>query len=172
MPTVLIVGTSHEYQRRTSDGPSNAVNEFAEYLRQIIDANDVAAIAEEMSAAALEEHDLQNSVAQEICTRFGIPHALADPGPQERQQLGIQQRNEIEFAGFFGDLSREEIEARVHRSYDIREEYWTTKLAELAAYPMVFICGADHVNSFRNKLLAQGHDAVVLTSNWIPSDTV
>ncbi|UJB19195.1 MULTISPECIES: hypothetical protein [Lysobacter] len=172
MPTVLIVGTSHEYQRRTSDGAINTINDFAEYLRQIIDANDVAAIAEEMSAAALEEHGLQNSVAQEICTRFGIPHALADPGPQEREHLGIQQRNEIAVAGFFGGLSPEEIEARVRRSYDTREEYWIAKLGELGAYPMVFICGADHVNSFRDKLLAQGHDAVVLTSNWIPRDTV
>ena len=171
MPIVLIVGTSHDYQRRASDGAIHGTYNFAEFLQQIIDEHNVAAIAEEMSAAALQEHGLQNSVAQGICAQRGVPHALADPEPQEREQLGIQQRNEIVLAGFFRDLGPEEIEAQVRRSYDIREEYWIAKLAEFTDHPIVFICGADHVESFRDKLLAQGYDAVVVISNWTPRDT-
>lgn len=170
MPTVLIIGTSHRYQRRTPDVPANVIDEFSEYLRQSVEESNAAAIAEEMSGAALEENGLPNSVAQMVSSQLGIPHLLADPSPEEREQLGIRQRNEITCAGFFADLTTDEIEAQVRQSYDIRETYWLTRLAALDVYPVIFICGAAHVEPFRDKLLVQGHDAAVLSGNWVPRD--
>lgn len=170
MPTVLIIGTSHRYQRRTPDVPVNVIDEFSEYLRQSVDATNAAAVAEEMSDAALDENGLPNSVAQIVSAQLGIPHLLADPSREEREQLGIRQRNEITCAGFFANLNPDEIEAQVRQSYDIRETCWLTRLVAFGVYPVVFICGAAHVESFQDKLLAQGHDPVVLTGNWVPRD--
>ena len=49
MPVVLIVGTSHEFQRVTPDVPPDSIDAFRDYLRQVVVANDVVVIAEEMT---------------------------------------------------------------------------------------------------------------------------
>lgn len=170
MPTVLIVGTSHKFQRATTDAPLDALVAFRDYLRQVAVANDVVLISEEMSGAALAENGLAQSVAQGIAGELGIAHDLADPSPEDREQLGIQQRNEIELAGFFADRDPEEIEAQVRRSYDIRENFWISRLLASDLFPAVFVCGASHVHTLRDKLLTLGHDVLVLADNWVPGD--
>lgn len=168
MPAVLIVGTNHEFQRATPNVSPDAIDAFRDYLRCVVAANGVVVIAEEMSSAALAENGLAQSVAQGIAGELGIAHDLADPSPEDRGRLGIQQRNEIELAGFFAGGDPNEIEARVRRSYDIREDFWASRLAASDRFPVVFICGASHVYTFREKLLTLGHDALVLAENWAP----
>jgi hypothetical protein len=170
MPAVLIIGTSHEFQRATPDVPADAIDAFRDYLRQVVVANDAVAIAEEMSSTALAENGLAQSVAQGIADELGIAHDLADPSPEDRERLGIQQRNDIELAGFFAGQDPEEIEAQVRRSYDIREDFWASRLSASGLFPVVFICGASHVHTFQDKLLTLGHDVLVLADNWVPGD--
>ncbi|WP_049447877.1 hypothetical protein [Stenotrophomonas maltophilia] len=170
MPAVLIVGTSHEFQRATPNVPPDVIDAFRDYLRQVIVTKDVVLIAEEMSSAGLAENGLAQSVAQHIAGELGIAHDLADPSPEDRERLGIQQRNEIELAGFFAGIDPDEVEAQVRRSYDIRENFWVSRLVGSNHFPVVFICGAPHVNTFRDKLLALGHDVVILADNWVPDD--
>lgn len=172
MPVVLIVGTSHEFQCATQDVHADAIDAFRDFLRQAVITNDAVAIAEEMSSAALAENGLAQSVAQGISGELGIAHDLADPSPEDRERLGIQQRNDIELSGFLAGRDRMEIEAQVRRSYEIREVFWASRLAALDLFPVVFICGASHVHTFQNKLLPLGHDVVVLAENWLPSDGV
>lgn len=170
MPAVLIVGTSHDFQRATPNVSPDAIDAFRDYLRQVVVTNDVVAIAEEMSSAALAENGLAQSVSQGIAAELGIAHDLADPSPEDRERLGIQQRNQIQLAGFLDGEDPDEIEAKVRRSYDIRENFWASRLAALARFPVVFICGASHVHTFREKLLTLGHDVLVLADNWVPGD--
>lgn len=172
MQTVLIVGTSHEFQCATQDVPADAIDAFRDFLRQAAITNNAVAIAEEMSSAALAENDLAQSVAEGISGELGIAHDLVDPSPEDRERLGIQQRNDIERIGFFAGRDRMEIEAQVRRSYDIREEFWASRLSAAALFPVVFICGAYHVCTFQNKLLTLGHDVVVLAESWVPGGGV
>jgi hypothetical protein len=170
MPSVLIVGTNHIYQREGGDVSAHVTGEFRQYLRQAVTSNEAAAIAEEMSVTALVENGLDNSVAQLIASELGIPHALVDPNPDERDRLGIRQRNDIELIGFQTGWDRAEIESKVRQSYEVREGFWASRLSDLGVYPVLFICGAAHVESFQDKLLTLGHDVAVLADNWLPSD--
>jgi hypothetical protein len=168
MPTVFLIGTNHKYQRQILGAPLYEIEEFCEYLTQVVAEHKVVAIAEEMSSTALAESGLDNSVAHRVASQLGILHDLSDPSREERDRLGIQQRNDIELSGFFTGSDPDEIEAKVRRSHDIREQFWASRLKSMNAYPVLFICGAAHVNSFQEKLAALGYDVIVLIENWAP----
>ena len=170
MQTVLIIGTNHKYQRETPLVHAEEIRMFREYLAEAVLSNGAAALAEEMSNYALQEHGLSISVVQEVAHQLGIPHDLSDPSPEDRDRLGIRPSNDIEMAGLYSDTDMADIEAQIRESFDIRENYWVSRLSALNFYPVIFICGSTHAISFQDKLLSNGHDARVFAVNWVPGN--
>ena len=164
MKKVAVVGTSHIYQR--PDNP-NAVA-FEELIQSLLEASHFGAIGEEMSIEALSEHGTATSICERIAGERGIRHLYCDPDWQTRLRHDIWQENQIRWTAHTERLSEQEIRERILASYDRREHYWLDRILELDCWPLLFICVADHVDSFAAKVRARGRSAKVLRFDWSP----
>ncbi len=72
-------------------------------------------------------------------------------------------------SGFFSARAPRAVEDNVRASYAIREGRWLDCLTELDAWPVLFVCDANHAEPFRQRLQAFGIEALVLIENWAPA---
>ncbi len=150
--TAWIIGTSHDHQRSDGDGLGSG-----EWVR---------AIAEEMSLEGL--HGAADSVSRQVACTLGISHRYCDPSSEERRTLGIVEEVDIRMSGFFSERDPQEIENDVRASFARREGRWFDCVMELDTWPLLFVCGANHAEPFRQRLRTLGIDACVLFENWAP----
>lgn len=163
---IIVVGTSHTIQIA-----DQALKPFLERLCR--DFN-IRAMAEEMNEEALAETNCASSIPMRIASALKIPHRFCDPNRTERAKLGIRQENEFRIQAWLSSstLSDSELAARVTESYAMRERYWLEQLRELNVWPVLFICGADHVSSFCELLKQQSIAAHVAAEDWASNNTV
>lgn len=163
---VIVVGTSHTIQIGEP--------ELLPYLVSLCRKFDVRAVAEEMNEEALTEKDHAASIPMQVASSLQLPHRFCDPNRAERASLEIRQENEIRVQASPSNstLSESDIAARVTKSHAKRERYWLDQLHSLNVWPVLFICGADHVESFRNLLAQQSIVAHVAAEDWAPNNTV
>jgi hypothetical protein len=96
MQTVVLVGTDHKFQRPGNGPHVDGISQFRIMIQDLCREQGLAAIAEEMSWHALQEYNVTESVAQQVCFLLGgLRHQLSDPSPEERYKLGICQDNDI-----------------------------------------------------------------------------
>lgn len=164
---VVIVGTSHSYQIPTS--PSPAANEFRAFLGEICNTHLVRAIAEEMSQEALANWHVTSSLCHELAIATGVSHRYCDLDELQRSASGVRHVNYIKVDGFLNDWSTEKIEQESSASHSIRERHWMTELLDLNNWPVLFICGAEHVLAFQQLLQENGLSAEVAAHDWTPN---
>ena len=174
MKTVVLVGTNHKFQRPVDGSNADGIAQFRSTIMDICLRHKIAAIAEEMSLHALQEKNVAESVAQQVCTLLGVHHQLSDPSPEERYKLCIRQDNDIRAEHMLDEWTREEIEADVllrgsTPSDRIREQFWLRKIQELDVWPLLFICGANHFASFAALLRANHVDVFEAHLDWEPA---
>jgi len=157
---VIVVGTSHTIQI--------ADPELKQFLESLCREFNVHAVAEEMSEEALAEKDCAASIPMQVASALQMPHRFCDPNRVERAKLAIRQVNEIRAQAWLSNstLSESEIAERVMESYAKRERYWLEQLRSLNVWPVLFICGADHVASFCNLLKQNSIAAQVAAEDW------
>lgn len=175
MQTVVLVGTDHNFQRPVEGPYSLGIAQFRAKIQELCAENQLEGIAEEMSVSALEEHNVTESVAQQVCASLGLRHQYSDPASYaERYALGIHKDNDIRVEHVFSDWTQEQIEADVLTrgrvpSDRIRENYWLRKVLEFDVWPLLFICGANHFTSFSTLLRTSGISVVEAYADWEPS---
>jgi len=127
MKAIFIVGTSHEgYQIRPQCGPQDGADAFKQYVLQTVQTHAVETIAEEISMEGLRG---RHTVCDEVAKEEHLFHIMCDPTCSERQVLGISKENSP------SDNER-------------REKEWLRRLkTPLCRYPVLFVCGANHVSS-------------------------
>jgi hypothetical protein len=157
---VIVVGTSHTIQIADT-----ALGSFLEGLCREFNAQ---AVAEEMNEEALAEKGCAASVPMQVAGALQMPHRFCDPNREERSKLAILQENEIRVRAWLANtpLSDSEVAARVKESYAKRERFWLKKLRDLNLWPVLFICGADHVTSFCHLLKQEGFVAHLAAEDW------
>ena len=166
---VWVIGTSHDYQvlRRDEDQPG--IGQFRAIVTATATEGSVRAIAEEMSLEGLALPKADESVCREVARALDIPHRFCDPCAQERKALGIAEDDDIRLRGFFTGRDQRAIDDEVRASYTLREQRWLGHLIELDAWPLLFVCGANHAESFIEQLGADEIDAHLLFRNWSPN---
>ena len=95
MQTLVLVGTAHKFQRPVGGPHPEGIAQFRDMIQNLCLQHEIAAIAEEMSLHALQEENVTESLAQQVCVLLGLRHQLSDPSPEERCKLGIRQDNDI-----------------------------------------------------------------------------
>jgi hypothetical protein len=163
---VVIVGTSHSYQIPPT-GP--AANELRAFLGEIVSTHLVRAIAEEMSQERLANWDVTSSLCLELAIATGVSHRYCDLGGAQRSAAGVRHVNDIKADGIIHGWSTEKIEQEIRASHSIRERHWMTELLDLNNWPVLFICGAEHVLPFQQLLQENGLSAEVAASDWAPN---
>ena len=149
--SVVLIGTSHRYQM-----PENpAAGAFRTYIGHLHETTPFRAIAEEMSPEELANRRSALSICAEFANEVGIHHRYCDPNNEQRRGLRVRHQNIIKADGWLYSWSQERIQQEIQTSHSIRERYWLDRLFELDRWPVLFVCGACHIESFR--LLAEGH---------------
>lgn len=172
MKSLILLGTAHKFQKPDLNIDIESIEEFRAAIRELCSSYHIRAIAEEMNREALEEHDLEDSIANQICKEIQLCHQYSNPTNKQRIQMGIRQENDIRAEHMFDGLGAEKLKAEVNShmaAYDkIREKFWWSRIMELNVWPLLFICGANHFVSFA--ALANENGAVVTEAfpDWKP----
>lgn len=171
MRMVVLVGTDHKFQRPVNGSEGARVESFREVIRELCFRYKVQAIAEEMNLQALQEYQITESVACQLCSELRLLHQYSDPSLEERTALGIQRDHDIELQGWRERWPREKIDAALHNygslaSDQIREKEWLCRIQELDAWPLLFICGANHFVAFAALLRHAGVTVIEACQDW------
>ena len=172
---IYLLGTSHEYQRGDKTCPPNSIDEFKQYLESICQEYDIRAIGEEMSLTALEDFNLTNSIPERFAQEKGLKHKHCDPDRDEQKRLGIKE------LGYFTqpkklpermqpeelrNITPEEAEELERKENFKREPSWLHSVLELNVWPLLFICGSKHVESFSKLLATETLSVNVISECW------
>ena len=97
-----------------------------------------------------------------------MPHRFCDPNREERARLDIRQENDIRLQDWLSKskLTEAEFLSRVMESYTRRERYWVEQLNDFNVWSVLFVCGADHVTSFRQLLEQRGIAVHIAAEDW------
>jgi hypothetical protein len=167
MAKIVLIGTSHKYQ--TGSDKAEAIEQFRHLLISLCSEHGVTAIAEEMNQAALAEVGVSKSIACVVAAELKLEHQLSDPLPEVREKLGIRAENDIRAQGICSNWTQEQFEAKVRKSHEIREKYWLDQLRILNSWPLLFVCGANHIEPFSALLRSNGFEVIVPFTDWKPN---
>lgn len=169
MRTVVLIGTDHKFQKPI-DGPHRTgIESFRNTIRKLHAQHKLSAIAEEMSLEALQENDLEQSVAQQLCIELGqLPYNFSDPASRERFDLGIRGGNEIKLEGLKRGWTDEHVDEEIVQSYRIREREWLRRIQDFDKWPLLFICGANHFAHFAELLRKSEFNVIEAYHDWGP----
>ena len=177
---IFLVGVDHLVQY---NGP------LLEALRQefknfIIDTSRklrIELIAEEFSLEALHEiYSSTKATVHEAATMLGIDHRFCDPEEQQLRSLGIpyfaevrdrvRRKYNITSKFILDEKIRRTVEletGEIIRSYwHLREKFWYDCIKDAMGLNILFICGHEHVDRFRELLRVKGHRCEVINSFW------
>lgn len=167
-----IVGTGHHYQFGTGaqfgrDRCSKSDERAFAFMLRIL-ASSVAAevFAEELNAQALTEVGKDRSVVQALAMELSRDHMFCEPDRQERVSLGIKMENDIRISAFQESLDEDAVQELVVESWRRREQEWLRRLQPLRSRTVIFICGANHIESFVPLAREYGHECQVVHANW------
>lgn len=157
---VIIIGTSHSIQLKS--------DKLKYFLEDLCRVHNISAVVEEMNSDTLEERDCSASIPMQVARFLGVLHLFCDPSRAERVRLDILQENDIRAQGFLRNWFEEEVQQRIAESHAKRERYWFDQLRDLDQWPILFICGADHVKSFSLLLEKNGIEVHIAARDWSP----
>lgn len=163
---LYIFGTSHEYQRPDSKLAKNQVAAFEGELIKICSKLSICVLAEENNIEAQKERGLPDSLTWKVAQSISISHLYCDPDRVQRNEAGIRQANDVRIAGFLDDLDEDEIAAQIDDSYKLRELFWLNEIGRIGMWPVLFVCGANHVQSLAEQAGSMGIQVHVLYEDW------
>ncbi len=177
---IYLVGVDHLVQYN-GPVPEHLRLEFKKFIIESSRTLGIDLLAEEFSREALEEvYYSTEATVLDAARILGIEHRFCDPEEHELHAMGIpyyaeahaQVRKELEISNSF--ILDEKIRKRVEletaqkvRSYwHLREEFWFDRLMDVLGLNILFICGHEHVERFRDLLLRKGHLCEILDPFW------
>ena len=164
---IHIIGTNHEYQNGENVTKEDILS-FKAYLEFICQQYSIKAIAEEMNREALSEVNQLSSTCESLAEELSIVHRYCDPDRTERKKLGIRQENDVRLNGFSSRMTEEEIRDLIRNENVKRENIWLKHIQEINIFPLLFVCGANHVNSFSKITSSSGFLCNILCDDWTP----
>lgn len=167
--TVFLIGTSHEHQRLRLGANDPGSEQLRALLTVTARQYHVRAIAEEMSIEGLSDHGAHDSVGRQVADALRLPHRYCDPSREERKALGVVEEDDIHMSAFMAGRDAQQVEAAIRASHAIREERWLQHVFALDTWPVLFICGANHTEAFRDRLEKNSIDTHVLFKKWTPN---
>lgn len=149
---LYILGTDHCLQcgsTRKSKYTTDQINIFEKELRKICSEKKIARIEEEMSCNGLKRYEVDETIGHRISIELKIEHRYVDLDVKERQELSLC--NPPVWSCFLDNSKKNAFsEAFYQIAYEVRERVWLTKLLEDGKkWPVLFICGSNHVINFQ-----------------------
>ena len=110
------------------------------------------------------------SIPQKVAAKLSLKPLFCDPGRKQRERLGIEDETALELDCFFDHITSDDAERRISESRTKRELYWLERLQEVpeSDWPVLFICGEKHVESFSRLLEDNDFDVNLIEKHWKP----
>ena len=175
IPTkIYIIGVNHHIQhngRCPADERLKPLDhlrsEFRVFILEQIGKYIPDLLAEEFNGEALKQRKVDASILSDIGMKMNIKHAFVDPNSDERKTLGIY-NDESEYCETQGNrmLKYSEIDRAMQDSKSKREEYWFEHI--LAEHPkiIVFVRGAEHIDTFASSTKQKGWDTFIINAYY------
>jgi nicotinic acid mononucleotide adenylyltransferase len=114
-----------------------------------------------------------SSVAKDVATNLGIQHLFCDPDTGERRATGLQVGEELRTQAMTvskktGREWTDVHHAEIKKQFSTREAVWLERLEGCKPNnrSIIFVCGADHVDTFKAALDAKKFLAGVRCRGW------
>jgi hypothetical protein len=163
----------HKFQVDDGQSTSKEIESFRSLVRTVCKEFRAQAVAEEFCEERVKQRNSEKSVClQEACS-LNLHHRYCDPDTLKREQLGIRDRadvqHELQLERREQNPPKEKLHAAYRKEDEKRERCWLEELRSLDVWPVVFVCGASHVEWFRQLLENEGLSCEVIVSRWRPS---
>ena len=157
--TIYLLGVSHDYQ-------SKSFSDFVAFITAACKEYGIRSIGEEMNDDALTDVGVSISVPKSVANDLGLHHAYCDPGNKERTILEILGDQEIEIMQWRSGFSAEHMAKLKDDNHRKRELIWLERIKQHLIGPVLYICGVDHLDSFRAILQTDGYDCHMLEKTF------
>lgn len=178
---IYLLGINHRLQWDRNHSNTNLLIQYAE---KKIKKHKIEILAEEFSKDIFKdrfymEQNINTTPLYDIALKLTLRHIYCDPDINKRAELGIRRTYfikkaaKIDFLKPEKDYSPEEYKRfRKERKKDddIREMYWVDKILNYRDKNLLFICGIQHLNTFKEKLISK--EFKVLTFRKIFDDEI
>lgn len=124
---IYLLGVDHQVQHARH---AQITMIFSFYLSKKIKELNVALIAEEWSVDSSRISNVKTTVPEDLAVKHNLAHLYCDPTDKERKEIGW--------------LSK--------KDNPVREKFWFDKMKLHIHQNMIFVCGADHLESFSQLL--------------------
>ena len=148
MRSVYLAETAHRYRRDSTLVPESQIEELRKMLREIIEQKGIRGIAEEMSKDGLPFSRNRRSVGKQLADQLGLAHDYSDPDEATWKALSIEKGKQAD---------------------PKRERYWLERLQSFVEFPVLFILGTRHFESFTRLLTQSGFQVFEVVRDWKPS---
>jgi hypothetical protein len=138
---IYLIGIDHQVQHAKN---IDIAKLFSSYLEKKVTDLNVDIIAEEWFEELLEMNNVTSTIPQDIAKKFKIKHIFCDPNKQERERIGWKTK------------------ADNH----LREKYWLDKIKNSSQKNIIFICGSEHLESFKKLIITEGYRAEILPDKF------
>jgi len=161
---VHLIGVDHSVQWNRE---LNESREFIAFLeKQILQLNP-SLIAEEFSEQALEWNNIEGTIARDVAVRNKVEHIFCDPSDKEREEIGYPTKKQLrEKFGVRSSIegTEEHKKRKLHEItfWPLREGFWLDKIKKTKSARIIFVCGSDHLKSFRKLLLQNNYSVAFL----------
>jgi hypothetical protein len=178
---IHIIGMDRYYQVSTDAKRHGAAKQeiarFQRYLSTAAKRLGAQMIAEQASEEWVEGHGPGAiPVARRAAIRNNIQHRYCDPGPEERRVYGLKTEGELwDIANSIAMRTRRNIvevwREEVRKGSEEWEAIWLSRLKVrgVSKLTVIFVCGADHADTFKAVLETNGFKARIHCRDW-PKD--
>ncbi|MGH9436025.1 MAG: hypothetical protein ACRD06_08505 [Terriglobia bacterium] len=143
---------------------------LAECLRKAISEAKPHLVAEEYSEESLKKWGQVSTIARDVAVEAQIEHRFCDPDTGQREEIGYKERPTLwcEIVSNSSEgLSADEIDVKSYAVqiacyFPVREEFWLKQLGDISRKDVIFVCGENHVESFRELLERAGIPSEIL----------
>lgn len=180
MTDIFIFGTSHHYQCGDNTCTGLDISIFESELRNICTLNNIQRIAEEMTEHGRAHYSVQETIGARLARELKIEHHDVDLEDGEKELLSFSDTARITFGEVSDCLNLEDkfFSGMKILKHEVRERIWVTRICayrtcreetyEIGKWPVLFICGADHVNSIAQIISFIGIDQKILHKDYKP----
>ena len=138
---IYLLGIDHQVQHAKHTQISMV---FSIYLSKKVEEHNIQFIGEEWFSDLLVINGVKTTVPQDVAKEYNIEHLFCDPDVNERKAIGW--------------LSK--------KDDHLREMFWLDKIKIKTDKNIIFICGADHLESFSSLLNESGYGVQLIPKRF------
>lgn len=176
MREVFIIGTSHSLQCGAKSCSPESVEILERVIKRILSEHRIGRIAEEASADGVKEVMQGEKARPTVCQRIvdnSLPVQFVDLGKDERAGLKLGNGNINDFALSQKTSNGERewvVDAFSDLAAEVRERVWVARVLSQPEWPVLFVCGADHVASVKKLFTRVGVRSTVVHRDLDPDE--